>query len=171
MMTRHRKYQTGTIIKSHGIKGELVVMTEQPELFTPGSPVIVEIEGLDVPLFIATVRPRSAGSLLVTFDDIADERDSSELAGLTTYSYTSTAGPDCDCEEDTMTADQLIGFTLFDNSTAIGRIEGIREITTDNWLFEIEGGFLIPIADDLIEEIDTDKNTITMNLPQGLLDL
>lgn len=171
-IARHRKSPTGTILKTHGVKGEVVIATDQPEEFVAGGMFIVEIEGLDVPFFINSVRPRGAESLLVTIDDIADEHDAAEFVGLTTYAYDQSDNAHGAADtDDRITADQLVGYTLFDEATPVGTITGLREITTDNWLFEVGDGILVPIADELIIDIDSDARTITMNLPSGILDL
>jgi len=52
----------------------------------------------------------------------------------------------------------------------VGRIASIDD-TTLNLLFELEDGKLIPASEDIISSIDPDSRTITMTLPQGLLDL
>ena len=53
-------------------------------------------------------------------------------------------------------------------------IEGVDD-STANILFSVitESGeeFLIPATDDFVEEIDDEKREITMNLPDGLLDM
>ena len=52
----------------------------------------------------------------------------------------------------------------------IGRIAAIDD-STANLLFELEDGTLIPANDDLIEDIDMEGRKITMNIPEGLLDI
>ena len=56
----------------------------------------------------------------------------------------------------------------------IGTIEGVDD-STANILFSVitEGGeeLLIPATDDFVEEIDDEKREITMNLPDGLLEM
>ena len=78
-------------------------------------------------------------------------------------------------DEDGMYASDLIGFTIVHaNGQPVGVITGIED-STENALFilGLPGGesTYIPIADDLIDEIDTDRKYIVMTLPEGLLDL
>ena len=42
---------------------------------------------------------------------------------------------------------------------------------TSNILFELEDGRLVPAAADLIDGVDAEGQTITVRLPEGLLDL
>ena len=52
----------------------------------------------------------------------------------------------------------------------VGVIASIDD-STANILFELEDGRLIPASEELITDIDKDKKTITINLPEGILDL
>ena len=61
-----------------------------------------------------------------------------------------------------------------DSGEAIGRITAIDD-TTINLLFVVErpdgSRVLIPAADDWVTGLDSDRRTITMTLPAGLLDI
>ena len=74
--------------------------------------------------------------------------------------------------EDVPSLASLVGFEIVDasNRKAIGTIADIDDSTV-NILFEMENGMLIPANDDLIEDIDAEQRTITMNIPKGLLSL
>ena len=67
-----------------------------------------------------------------------------------------------------------MGFEIIENQKgSIGRITAVDD-STANALFVVEtesGEVLIPIADEFITEIDHDRKTISMKLPEGLLDL
>lgn len=166
----------GTVIKPHGIKGELnVIMTdmaEPDEDFAPGACVIIEIEGLDVPFFVGSARSRGGDSLLLTLDEISDEREAAELAGKTLYIY---ADPEelSDGEEE-LTARALIGYEIRDSETGatIGRIADLTELTPECWYFVLEDTEkLIPAVDEMITEIDADNRIVSMSLPEGLAEL
>ncbi len=66
----------------------------------------------------------------------------------------------------------LVDFDIIDAETGktIGSIASVDKQTV-NILFELEDGRLIPANVNLIKEIDTDNETITMTLPEGLLSL
>lgn len=166
-----------TIIKPHGIKGELNVLLAdmaEPEIdFAPGACVFIEIEGLDVPFFVASARSRGGDSLLLTLDEVTDEKEAAQLAGKTLFTL---ADPDeiGDDEEEEMTAGRLIGYEIYDATTdaPVGRIEDVTELTADCWYFVIEGsGQLIPVVDEMIREIDHESRSILMELPLGLSEL
>ena len=71
-----------------------------------------------------------------------------------------------------MTYSELVGYTLCDASTGkeVGRIAFVDE-ATDNILFELEDGRLLPASEELIVEIDQAEHTIALVIPEGLLDL
>ena len=81
-------------------------------------------------------------------------------------------------EDDEPTLAGLVGFEVIANGQeargtqqgTIGRIAAIDD-STANLLFELEDGTLIPANDDLIEDINMEGKKITMNIPEGLLDI
>ncbi len=164
------KIAVGTILKTHGIKGELNVeltdMAEPDSDFAPGACVILELDGLDVPFFVGSCRPRGAESVLLTLDDVASDSDATSLVGLTIYVYADPA----ELGEE-LTAGDLVGFTLTtDSGEAIGRIDQLVELTPGAWYFSVDGR-LIPAVDDFICAIDPEGLTVTVSLPEGLLEL
>lgn len=168
--------EIGEIIKPHGIKGEIVANIDTDVDINDLEYIITRIDGLEVPFFITSCRPRGAESVLLTLDGVNDERDAAEL---THHPILVPRDKVSDQSDDQLTASDLIGYTLVDNSTSsdtkIGVISGIREMTEANWLFEVDNGsertILIPIADELISDIDTDTKRLTMTLPEGLVEL
>ena len=65
-----------------------------------------------------------------------------------------------------------MGFDIIDASTAktVGRIAAVDD-STINILFELEDGKLIPASEELITDVDKHQKTITIDLPQGILEL
>ena len=57
---------------------------------------------------------------------------------------------------------------------AVGEIRSVDD-STINTLFELEtidgNDLLVPASDELISAVDTERQTITMELPEGLLEL
>ena len=78
--------------------------------------------------------------------------------------------------DDEIGIDDLIGYEIADGEkeNVIGKIEMIDE-TTENMLFIVKtnsGEYIyIPIAEELILEVDCDNAIILMDLPQGLISL
>jgi 16S rRNA processing protein RimM len=71
---------------------------------------------------------------------------------------------------------QIIGFNLMDanNQQLVGSITGVDD-NTMNILFEVERPdgkrILVPANEELIQEVNTDNRFISVQLPEGLLDL
>ncbi len=163
------KVAVGTIIKTHGIKGELNVeltdMAEPDDDFAPGACVILELDGLDVPFFVGACRQRGADSVLLTLDDVASDSDAAQLVGHTIYVFADPAEL-----SDELTAGDLVGYTVLADGRELGRVDELVELTPGSWYFQV-GGRLIPAVDDFITEISPESLTLTMELPAGLLEL
>jgi len=56
------------------------------------------------------------------------------------------------------------------DNKVVGKIAAIDD-STQNVLFELEDGTLIPASDDLITNIDTNRRQIIMQIPEGLLEI
>ena len=67
---------------------------------------------------------------------------------------------------------EIVGFAIIDAATGheMGRIASVDD-TTLNILFELEDGTLIPAPEELITDVDRQAKTITIELPDGLLDI
>lgn len=176
MLLPHKvKIPIATVIKTHGIKGELNVLlsdyTEPQTDFAPGACLIAEIDGLDVPFFVASSRTRGEESALITLHDLADENDARSLVGHQLYVY---ADPDPDPDNSgQLTAGELIGYQIIDSTSgkSAGTVAGINELTPGNWYFTTHSGRLIPAVSELIADIDHRDRKISMTLPSGLLEL
>lgn len=166
------KIAVAKVIKTHGIHGELNIeltdMAEVDDDFAPGACLIAEIDGLDVPFFVGSARPRGPESLLLTLDDISDDADAAALQGHTLYVY---ADPD-EVDTENLRASELIGFEVIDANSdrAVGRIDALTELTPGAWYFDIDGR-LIPAVDEFIIDIDAERRAVVMSLPEGLLEL
>lgn len=163
------KVPVGTVAKTHGIKGELNVTLLADAGLEAGDAVILEVDGLDVPFFIASVRPKGEDAVLLMLDDVSSDTDAQQFVGSTLYVY---SDPDEQAEDDGMAASGFIGFTLWDGPVQVGTVDDVVELTPGCWYFRLrESDRLIPIADELIVDYDASAAKLVMNLPEGLLDL
>lgn len=179
MIAREDIIAIGRLVKPHGLSGELVAELDiDAELVDKFSCLIMEIDGIFVPMFVASCRARRGGSALLMFDDVADSEEASTLAGLTLYvrkdEYARVASEgDAD---DEMPVDFFVGFTVMDAATGdvIGTIEDVDD-TTFNVLFIVRRAddslVRIPAVDDLVAALNEDTRVISMYIPGGLLDL
>ena len=169
MIRQQDVYKIGRIGKPHGIKGELNFLFDD-DVFdrVDADYLILEVDGILVPFFIEEYRWRSDGHVLLKLCDIDTQERARELTGCEVYFPHELA----DSDEDTISWAAIVGFDITDadSSRTIGRIAAVDD-STINILFELEDGRLIPASEDLITAIDQQARTITMRLPDGLLNL
>ena len=170
MIKSEEVYRIGKLSKPHGIKGEISLMF-QDDVFdrVEAEYLVLGIDGILVPFFMEEYRFRSDELALVKFEDIDSQERAAELTGCEVFFPRALAEID-DNEE--LSYAQIVGFEIVDDNSgkSVGVIASVDN-STDNVLFELENGGLIPVADDWIKNIDGNKRQIVMTLPEGLLDL
>lgn len=175
MITRGEIMPAGVLNKPHGIRGEISATFYDNVDTDAVTMIIVEQEGLFVPFFVDSRRSRSADTMLLTLDGITNETEAKELASRPFYLCADDPAfiHDDETDGEGLYAADLIGYTaLSADGSEIGHIDDIDD-TTENVLFIISrpdgSEAMIPIADEFIVDIDTEKSVITMHLPDGLL--
>lgn len=165
----------GKFQKTHALKGELNMISDiDPEYFLEGNPLIVDYDGILVPYYVHSIRPKGSTSYLVKLDGIESEEEASQFVNKEIGIIKKDAEDWLD--DEIVDSNGLIGFTVLDSETgnSLGEITDIDD-STSNLLFIItnESGedIFIPANDDFIKEIDENEKIIRMNLPEGLIDL
>lgn len=170
MIKEHDVYRIGRIGKPHGVHGELQVQIED-DIFdrTDADYLVLCIDGIMVPFFMEEYRFKSDEVALIKFCDIDTQERARELTGTEVYFPRKLADSDDNGE---LSYAQLVGFTLLDDSTEkeVGIIAHVDDNTV-NLLFELTDGTLIPAAEELITDVDAERRTIMVQLPEGILDL
>jgi len=168
MIKSEEVYRIGRLGKTHGVKGEVSFQFDD-DIFdqVDCDYLVLDVDGILVPFFIEEYRFRSDSVALVKFEDIDTQQRAAELTGCDVYFSRALAA-----EDESPSLTMLVGFDIVEanGGTTVGRIAAIDD-STANLLFELEDGRLIPANDDLIEDIDTQQQKITMSLPEGLLTL
>ena len=165
-------YRIGRIGKPHGVKGEMNFMfTDDVFDRTDSDYLIIEVEGLLVPFFIEEYRFRSDETALLKLYDIDTQEQARQFTNCEVFFERSKA----DTPDDELTWAQIVGFRIVDenNGKIVGEIVAVDD-STENTLFEVQVSqrqVLIPASDSLIRSIDTQSQTITMTIPDGLLAL
>ena len=169
MIRQEEVYKIGRLGKTHGVKGELSFQFDD-DIFdrVDADYLVLDIDGILVPFFMEEYRFRNDSVCLVKFCDIDTQQRAQELTGCDVFFPRALAEE----AEEVPSLSMLVGFDIIDiaNGKTIGRIASVDDSTV-NILFELEDGTLIPASDELIENIDGTSHTITMHLPEGLLDL
>ena len=173
MIRQEDVYKIGRLGKPHGVKGEISFQfTDDVFDRVDADYLIIEVDGILVPFFMEEYRFRGENSALVKFCDIDTQEKARELTNCDVYfPYSLT-----DEEPENMRWTQIVGFNLVDanNQQVVGSITGVDD-NTINILFEVETPegkhILVPANEELIQEVNTDKRFISVQLPEGLLDL
>ena len=169
MIKQEEVYKIGRLGKAHGVKGEVSFQFDD-DIFdrVDADYLVLDIDGILVPFFMEEYRFRNDTVCLVKFCDIDTQQRAQELTGCDVYFPRALAEEG----EEMPSLASLVGFEIVSvpDCSAIGTIAAIDD-TTQNILFELEDGTLIPASDDLIESIDINKQKISMNIPNGLLDI
>lgn len=166
-------FYVGTIVNKFSFKGELLVKldTDEPELFTEMESVFIEIGKNLVPFFIVSSQLHKSLLLRVKFEDIDDEPAADSLMKHDLYLPMSFLPK---LEGDKFYFHEIIGFTAVDvNYGEIGTITGVND-TTSQALFEIDQNgieILVPMNDDFIKKVNRTTKTITLETPDGLIDM
>ncbi len=169
MIKQEEVYCIGRLGKAHGVKGEVSFQFDD-DIFdrVEADYLVLDIDGILVPFFMEEYRFRNDSVCFIKFCGIDTQQRAQELTGCDVY-FPRALAKETD-EQPSLAS--LIGFRIIsmpDGST-VGSIADIDDSTV-NILFELEDGRLIPANDDLIEDIDTEQRTITMNIPKGLLEI
>lgn len=175
MITLSDIQQVGKFLKPHGVNGEITLLRTMDDLeLEDHSCLIVDIDGIYVPFFPTSVRPKGADTDLVMIDGIDNEQMASELTNKAAYVLKAEL-PTEDTDEGIMFADDFIGYeVILDSGEVLGKICRIED-STANYLFIVEtpagNNLLIPVADEFVIGVDSDKKELTLSLPEGLLDM
>lgn len=162
-------YKIGRIGKTHGVRGEVSFQFDD-DIFdrVDAEYLVLDVDGILVPFYMEEYRFRNDTVCLVKFCDIDTQQRASDLTNCDVYFPRALANED----EESLSLASLVGFAIVDSSNGetVGHITAIDD-STANILFELENDRLIPANDDLISDIDSEKRQITMNIPQGLLEI
>ena len=173
MIKREDVFKIGQFAKPHGIKGEISLVTNCDVFDESDDPyVICEMDGILVPFFIESYRFKNDDTALIKFEGIDTDEEAKVLSKADVFMSRSLVpdGADVACG-----IDFFIDYKVFDeNDKVVGVIVGVDD-TTENVLFLVEsdGGqeYMIPASDEFVLEIDDEKHTMKMQIPEGLLSL
>lgn len=166
--------QIGFIQKPHGINGELVIRFQEQYYSTleEANTIFLEIEGLLVPYFIIdnSIRFRTGDSAIMKFDWVETGTQAQKLTGLSVF----IENENIVIEEDSFDIRMLEGFILFDQlKNQIGNIVAVNDFA-GNIILDVNylgKEIMIPFNEDFLIDLDIPKKIITLDLPEGLLNL
>src|SRR5215831_16536157 len=172
-MRKEDCFYLGKIAKKFSFKGEVLIYldTDEPELYEEMESVFVEFNKNLVPFFIESSSLYKNDFLRVKFEDVDSEDDADKLIGSKIYLPLSLLPK---LEGNKFYFHEIIGFDVIDQRLGnIGKIVSINDSTAQP-LFEIDFNgteILVPMIDEFIVEVNRQKKEITLNTPEGLVDL
>ena len=176
MITRDELIAIGRYNKPHGVAGEISATIDVDLDTLQGlSCLVTDIDGIFVPFFVNTIRPKSVDTVLLTIDGIENEKEAARLVNRDIYALKRDYQQESiDADADGYPLDFFIGFELRDSDgSRVGEITDVDE-QTENAIFVVDrdgSEIMVPATDDLIVEFDVDNKLMVMDLPEGLLDL
>ena len=169
----------GHINKPHGTKGEVFVwpLTDHPEdVFAPGVVVLSarpessEPDPNGAPLRVSQVRPFRRG-LLVRFSGVDDREGAETLRDVYLLRPIEDLAP---LQEGEVFYHQLLGMTVeAKTGERIGKIVEVFEVRPADLLpvRTATGSVLIPFTREVVVSVDPEQKVMTVDPPEGLLDL
>ena len=169
MIRQDEVYKIGQLGKPHGVKGEISFsFTTDVWDRVEADYLVLLVDGILVPFFLEEYRFRGEHSALLKFIDLDTVESIQDIIGAEVY-FPYSLTPDDD--EADYTWSYFEGFHVHDEKAGdLGSIVRVDE-STDNVLFELESGQLLPAVEAFITEIDHEGRIVRMQLPDGLLEL
>lgn len=173
MIRKEEVYKIGVFNKPHGIHGELS-FTFTDDIFdrVEAEYLICLLDGILVPFFLEEYRFRSDTTALVKLEGVDSAERARMFTNVPVYFPIHHAGDAPEPEE--VSWDYFTGFRI--EEVHLGHLGEVTEVdnSTINTLFVVDHRgeeLLIPAQEELIVEIDGKHRVITMDLPEGLVNL
>ena len=173
MIKKEEVYKIGLFNKPHGIHGELQFTFTDDIFDRVGCDYLIcLLDGIFVPFFIEEYRFRSDSTALVKLEGIDTAERARMFTNVEVYFPVKHAE---EAEDGELSWNFFVGFRMED--VRHGELGEVVEVdtTTVNTLFVVEQEdgeeLLIPAQEEFIVEINQEKKLITVELPEGLLNL
>ncbi len=176
MIDKHECRQIGVIVKTHGVKNELVLrLFEEFSIdHVDTEYLFLDLDGGLVPFFLEEAREKNKTDILIKLEQAKDTSEVERLMDAPVYLKKLAESIEDEGEDEAFSAYQLIGYeTQAVGHGPLGKVVAIKDISK-NPLFEIDHNgkeLLVPIVEDFIVQIDDEKQFIIFELPEGLIDL
>lgn len=171
-MSTEQELQIGKVVKSHGIKGEVVVevTTDEPEIrFALGEILKGKQAGKEHSLTIDAARAHQ-GRLLIKFAEVKDRNTADSLRGTRFFA----APLETEEDDEGFYDHELEGLHIIHDGEDIGEVTGVMHGPAGEILeVKLTSGkeALIPFVHAIVPEVDLEEGTATITPPEGLLDL
>ena len=166
-------YFLGKITRKFSFKGDLIIFldTDEPSEYYHLDKIFIKIKDRYIPYFIEKIYPYKNNSIRVHFEDIDNEHEAKDLINKEIYLPANSLPV---LEGNKFYYHEIEGFKIKDNKVGeLGFVKYVNDKSPQH-LFVVDFNkkeILIPINDELIENINRKEKVINMNLPSGLIEL
>ncbi|KAA9338364.1 16S rRNA processing protein RimM [Hymenobacter busanensis] len=175
-MTLDESYELGYVVKTHGLKGQVVAEfdVDDVEEYLDVEEVFVERPVGSGKLYRFAVERLSqqAGTrVLLKLKGVDRIEDAELLRGLKLFRPLDELP---ELEDDQFYFHDVVGFTVVDaNLGKLGTVEAFYELPEQDLLAMRYQGqeVLIPVVDELVQHADEDSKELYVTLPEGLLEV
>ncbi len=170
-MSYDNYFELGNIVKTHGLKGELILLldVDQPDHYKKLESIFLEINGKLVPFFIQEISQRGNQARL-TIEDVDSQDAARELVGKGAYLPLSSLPK---LKKGQYYYHDLVGLKVYEQEKLIGTVREVIE-APHNMLLSVDHQgkeILIPMEEEIMLSVDLDQSRIQTSLPDGLLDV
>lgn len=171
-MNKDACFELGYVEKTHGLKGEVVIVldVDYPEDYEDMESVFLEIKGKLIPFFVEELQLRGSKAI-VKFEDIDTLPKAQALKGMLLYLPLTELD---ELEEDEFYFHEVKGFTIEDDKLGtLGIVLDIYELPMHEVVAMNYKGkeVLFPLNDQIVYKVDRENQTLYTQLPDGLLEV
>ncbi|MDA3952984.1 MAG: ribosome maturation factor RimM [Bacteroidales bacterium] len=172
-MKKDDHYLLGSLLKTKGIKGEIIIKfnNDCSEEISKLESIFIDVDNKLVPFFIENIKLKTLSTSIVKLEGIDEEEKAIEFIGSDFYISVDQSEV---LQINKVESIDITGYKVIDqNKNNIGVVLDFIDISK-NPLLNVKtdnGEILIPAKDELIIEIDDDLQEIILNIPEGLLDI
>jgi 16S rRNA processing protein RimM len=163
----------GTVVAKYSFKGEVLIKldTDDPDTYLSLQSFLLEDKSRLIPCFITKVQLHKSQLLRVSVEGVKSEKQADTMIGKSVYLPLDQLPKLAD---DQFYYHDIIGYKVIDSIQGqIGTITGVND-TSSQVLLEVEYDdrqILIPLVDELIQQLDKQQKQLYLSIPEGLLDL
>lgn len=159
-------------MKPHGLKGEVTISPTSDATINwlDLKTIYGDQNGSLLPFFIEKASIH-ADKVLVKFEDLATSEQASELKNISLYLPKNSRPL---LEEGEFYDDEIIDYQVVDETSGIlGQVIDIERAGVNRFLIlnYQQKEIMIPVQYPLLQRVDKSKREITVNLPDGFLDI
>jgi 16S rRNA processing protein RimM len=170
-LTSTQYIRIGQLLKPVGTNGEIKIDIDDNffDDFVNSNHFIIKINGNYVPYFIENIR--ETNHLLLKIEEIDGPESAANFTLKDIYLREKDITSKSYSEQ--KSKEGWVGYTIFDKKRRVGQIVDI-EIYPQQLMASVvynNKNILIPLVEELITDVSDENKILTMDLPEGLLDM